>query len=107
AVWSPVSAMGGSGALGGVLGWFSRAPLIARPRRWPLAAGMALLHARATVSLVLAVQSGMLSIVSVVASMGPIPTTLLAWLLLRETLKPSQVWGVGLGLLGVALLTVA
>jgi len=68
---------------------------------------MGLLHALATVSLVLAVQSGMLSIVSVVASMGPIPTTLLAWLLLRETLKPSQVWGVGLGLLGVALLTVA
>src|SRR5690606_17263847 len=107
AVWPALASTGATAALTGVIAWFSRAALIPRPRHWPLAAGMGLLHALATVSLVLAVQSGMLSIVSVVASMGPIPTTLLAWLLLRETLKPSQVWGVGLGLLGVALLTVA
>lgn len=107
AVWPALASTVVSAVLTGAIAWAVRAALVPDVRAWPLAAGMGILHAVATVSLVMAVQTGMLSLVSVVASMGPIPTTLLAWLLLRETLKPSQSWGVVLSLLGVALLTIA
>lgn len=50
----------------------------------------------------IAAVSGVLALVSILGSLYPIVTVLLAWWLLGERLAPVQYWGVGLALGGVA-----
>jgi len=55
---------------------------------------------------VLALNLGSLAPVSIVYSLFPASTVVLAWLVFRERLRPGQAVGVGLALLGTALITV-
>lgn len=107
ALWPVLVATAATVLLLGGVAWAVRSAIGPALRYWPLVAGMGLLHALAAVAFVLAARAGMLSIVSVVAAMGPAPTALLAWRVLREKLQPAQGWGLVLGLAGIALLTAA
>lgn len=60
----------------------------------------------ANIAFLLASRIGMLSVVSVVTSLYPGPTVLLAWLLLRERMTAARVVGLALALTGVALISV-
>jgi len=53
----------------------------------------------------LAATAGMLSIVSVLGSLYPVVTVLLAWLILKERLNPVQYVGVTIALIGVAAIS--
>lgn len=52
-----------------------------------------------------ATTSGLLSIVSVLGSLYPVVTVILAWAVLRERLAPAQYVGVAVALLGVAAIS--
>jgi drug/metabolite transporter (DMT)-like permease len=60
----------------------------------------------ANIAFLLASRIGMLSVVSVVTSLYPGPTVLLAWLLLRERMTAARFVGLALALAGVALISV-
>ncbi len=53
----------------------------------------------------LATTSGLLSIVSVLGSLYPVVTVILAWAVLRERLVPAQYVGVAVALIGVAAIS--
>lgn len=73
-------------------------------RRTDLAvlAAVGLLDVGANLLFGIASTAGMLSLVSVLGSLYPVVTVLLAWRFLHERLKPIQYLGVGLALGGVA-----
>jgi drug/metabolite transporter (DMT)-like permease len=71
----------------------------------PLAA-IGLLDAAATALFTASARVGMLSVVAVVASLYPVVTLLLARVVLRERLSRFQGTGVGLALVGIALIAV-
>ena len=79
-----------------------RVPL--RPSRALLpVAVVALFDLAADAALTFAVAEGPLGTVSVLASLDPLVTVVLAFVLLRERLPHGQAAGVGLSLLGVVL----
>ncbi len=63
------------------------------------------LEVGATVPLLLALQRGPVAIASVLASLYPVTTVLLAALVLRERMSPRQLTGVALALVSVALVS--
>ncbi len=58
----------------------------------------------ANILFLLASRTGLLSIVSVVSSLFPAPTVILARIFLKERIPPARVAGLGLALAGVALI---
>lgn len=79
-------------------------PLMAKaPHRWHLV-GAGLLDAAAGMLYALALTEGLLSIVSVIGSLYPVMTVLLARTVLGERLRTIQAAGVVLALAGVALI---
>jgi drug/metabolite transporter (DMT)-like permease len=75
-------------------------------RRWlaPIAA-VGLCDVSANVLFALASGHGLLSLVSVLGSLYPVMTVLLAYLILGERLTPLQIGGIGVALAGVAALS--
>jgi drug/metabolite transporter (DMT)-like permease len=75
-------------------------------RRWvaPIAA-VGLCDVSANVLFALASGHGLLSLVSVLGSLYPVMTVLLAYLILGERLTPLQIGGIGVALVGVAALS--
>ena len=53
----------------------------------------------------IATTMGLLAIVSVLGSLYPVVTVVLAWLVLRERLAPAQYVGVAVALVGVAAIS--
>lgn len=88
-----------------VAGLVLRRPLaLAKGSRVPaLAAGLS--DMGANILFLLASRTGLLSIVSVVSSLYPAPTVLLARVFLKERIPPARAAGLGLALLGVALIS--
>lgn len=79
--------------------------------RWRIPRGLApglvvvgIADLSATAFFSMATTRGHLSIAGVLASLYPVTTILLAWLLLRERLRPVQVVGVAAALAGIALI---
>ncbi len=66
---------------------------------------IAVLEVSATVPLLIALQRGPLAIASVVASLYPVTTVILAGFILRERLSRLQYVGVACALLAVALVS--
>lgn len=73
----------------------------------PRIALIGVLEVGATVTLLLALQRGPISVASVLASLYPVTTTFLAALVLQERLRGLQLAGVGLALVAVALISSA
>lgn len=67
------------------------------------AVGAGLLDMTANIALVSAIQRGPLSVASVIASLYPVATVLLAHFVLGERLRPSQRFGIGLAFVAVVL----
>ena len=59
----------------------------------------------ANIAFLLASRTGMLSISAAVAALYPGPTVILAWIILKERVTPARVVGLGLALVGVALIS--
>jgi drug/metabolite transporter (DMT)-like permease len=83
----------------------TRGPIVDVRRLLPYVLAIAALELAATVPLLLALQRGPVAIASVVASLYPVTTVLLAGLVLRERLSRLQYVGVFAALVSVALVS--
>lgn len=99
-VWSRVALVASTGI--GIL--VLRAQVRVRPRDGALVVVPGLLLALGTFAFGEASRLGLLSVVSVIATLNPVVTVLLAFVLLRERLAPAQQAGATVALAGVALL---
>ena len=106
-MWPLVAARGASVAVVGSLALLGRI----RPRipgghpRW-LTAGAGGLDVVANVLYLLAIRQGLLSVVSVLASLYPASTVVLAWIILRERFAPMQRVGLLLAVPAAVLMTI-
>ncbi len=82
-----------------------RQPLVGVRRLLRIVLLIAVLEVAATVPLLLALQRGPVAIASVLASLYPVTTVLLAAFVLRERLSRLQLVGVGCALVSVALVS--
>jgi drug/metabolite transporter (DMT)-like permease len=90
----------------GLLALFlTRGPIAGIRRLFPYVLVIAVLEVAAVVPLLLALQRGPVAIASVLASLYPVTTVLLAGVVLRERLSRLQVAGVACALLSVALVS--
>jgi drug/metabolite transporter (DMT)-like permease len=71
----------------------------------PVIAAVGLADMGANILFVLATRAGFLSTVSVITSLYPAPTVLMAWAVLKERLPPSRIAGLVLALGGIALIS--
>jgi drug/metabolite transporter (DMT)-like permease len=99
-LWSRVALVVTTGV--GVL--LLRAPLRTRPRDGALVLVPGLLLALGTFAFGEATRTGLLSVVSVIATLNPVVTVALAFVLLRERPAPVQRVGAALALVGIVLL---
>ena len=76
-----------------------------RNRHLPYIALMGFLDAMASYAFALATNSGLLSLVAVVASLFPAVTVLLSTMILKERLNRAQLLGVVLAIVGVAMIS--
>lgn len=92
------------GSLGLLLafGLRRRSPLVVGLTHLPVVAAVGLMDVAANALFALASGRGLLALVSVLGSLYPVMTVLLAHLILGERLTPLQVGGVGIALAGVA-----
>jgi drug/metabolite transporter (DMT)-like permease len=86
---------------------FVRAPVALQRRDWALVAGVGLADVAANALFAFASVHGLLAIVSVLGSLYPVVTVLLAHLLLGERLTHAQRLGVGVALAGVCVVAAA
>jgi EamA-like transporter family len=74
---------------------------------WLLSLGGGVLSGAGNSALLLALHGGSLAIVSVLASLYPLGTVLLAAVILRERIIPRQATGIGLAVLATVMLSIA
>lgn len=104
AVWPLLAAAMATVAVVGLIAASRRSDLRAAAMApGPIVAAGAL-QAGGGLAVLLAVRQGLLSLVAVVAALSPVPTTVLARVVLAEHLERHQVLGVGLAVVGVALI---
>ena len=72
---------------------------------WFLSAGAGILLGAGNAALLLALHGGSLAVVSVLASLYPLGTILLASLVLRERIVPRQATGIGLAVVATVMLS--
>jgi drug/metabolite transporter (DMT)-like permease len=90
-----------------LLAWAASERAVPRNRRAWSAACIGVLGATANVTFLLAVERGPLTVTSVLASLYPAVTVILAVLVLRERIRRSQAAGLGLAALAVVLISLA
>lgn len=105
-LWPLAALRAASLIVGGALCWFvgSTLRLTGPPLRWALGAGV--LDIAANALYLTAVYSGLLSLVAPIASLYPTATVLLALLVDRERLRPTQYGAIGLAALSLVLIHV-
>jgi drug/metabolite transporter (DMT)-like permease len=102
--WALLAARASAGALLAAVLAVARPRLNAAPADLPSLALVGLLDVTANACFALGTETGLVSVVSVLASLYPVGTVLLARALLEERLVAVQTAGVGLALTGVALI---
>ena len=75
-------------------------------RTVPLVIAAGILDMSANVAFVLAARSELLTLVTIVTSLFPLPTVVLAWVFFREHIPAFRVVGLLLAIAGVALIGV-
>lgn len=103
-LWPLVGARAGSLAIVSTLALVSRRPLIVGTGSRTSAATAGALDVAANLFYLLATRVGLLSLVAVLTSMYPATTVLLARVVLSERLARTQMAGLGLAAVGVALI---
>lgn len=79
--------------------------IVARGRAsWALIALAGVFDIGANIAFLIASRMGLLSVVSAITSLYPMPTVFLAWLILKERLGRAHAIGIGLAILGGALI---
>lgn len=81
-----------------------RGSILPRDHPRPLAIGAGVLEIAATVLLITAIRRGLIVVVAPLAAIAPAFTVIWAWALLKEPVTRHQVVGIGLSLLGLALI---
>jgi uncharacterized membrane protein len=102
--WALLSARASAGLVLVVALLWLRPRVGARPPDLPSLAAIGLIDVSANVCFTLGAETGLLSVVSVLASLYPVTTVLLARALLNERLVAAQGAGVAIALAGVALI---
>lgn len=85
----------------------TRGPITGTRRLFPVVLAIAALEIGATVPLLIALQQGPVAVASVVASLYPVTTVLLAGVVLRERMSRLQIFGVVCALVAVTLVSTA
>ncbi|ADI13478.1 DMT family transporter [Truepera radiovictrix] len=106
-LWPQLAAVAGSLVVLGLAALVVRPPLRTGFAQWPLLVAIGVIQATGFVTFILATQTGLLSIVAVLAALSPLPTMILARLVLAQRLTRIQLLGVVMALVGIALVTVA
>ena len=83
----------------------SRPPWEPRSLNLRLLISIGVIQAIGQLSFIMATRTGLLSIVSVLAALSPVPTIVLARLILAQKLSRRQLIGVGTAILGIVLIT--
>jgi drug/metabolite transporter (DMT)-like permease len=104
-VWPLLAASAGAAVVSGVAATLQRVAWKAALAQWPAVIGAGVTYAAGSWAFITAAGLGWISIPAVVAALSPAPTMVLAWLLLGETLRIRQVYGIGAALVGIALVT--
>jgi uncharacterized membrane protein len=71
----------------------------------PAVCAVGILDGAAALAYTTATTKGLMSLVSVISSLYPVVSVILAALLLKERLRGQQYWGVVLAIAGVALIS--
>jgi drug/metabolite transporter (DMT)-like permease len=105
-LWPLAALRAASLMVGGALCWYAGSTfrLTGPPLRWALGAGV--LDIAANALYLMAAYTGLLSLVAPIASLYPTVTVLLALLVDRERLKPTQYAAIGLAALSLVLIRV-
>jgi drug/metabolite transporter (DMT)-like permease len=88
----------------GALAFFLRRPVRIAPGNWGLVLFTGLLDMSANIAFLLAARAEMLILVTVVTSLFPAPTVLLARVLMGQKLGPARAAGLCMAIAGVALI---
>lgn len=89
-----------------VIAFFSRRKIVPASPPWGLLAMGGILDVVGNYFFLLAVQMGRLDIASVLASLYPAITTILAWLIIKEHMTRVQTFGVAVAIFAIVLITV-
>ncbi|HKZ71105.1 MAG TPA: DMT family transporter [Anaerolineales bacterium] len=104
--WPLLAARAASLTLMGGMARFKGEPLVPARSLWPLTALAGALDAGGNAFFVLAARAGRLDVASVLSSLYPASTVLLAWLVLKERLNRWQTVGVLAALAAIVMITV-
>ena len=105
-LWPMIASRTSGSVLLGLVILARREPLNISAAGWPLVITNAVLDVGGNVFFVLAAQTGRLDISSVLSSLYPGVTALLAWLVLKEHIQRTQLVGIALALAAIALMTI-
>ncbi|WP_052812743.1 DMT family transporter [Desulfonatronum thioautotrophicum] len=105
-LWPVFSAAVASVLVTGIMLAGSRSPLLFDRGNLPHIISAGVMQSLGVLCFLLAIQTGLVSIVAVIVALSPAPTLLLARMFLAETLSRNQLLGFVVAMLGIALVTV-
>jgi drug/metabolite transporter (DMT)-like permease len=103
-LWPAAAATLASAVIVGVLVPFMRPSLTFSPRVIWVVAAVGLFQTLGTLTFVIAAREGMLSVVAVAGALTPIPTAVLAFVILRERATWLQLTGIAAALTGIVMM---